>query len=279
MLFVLNIFLGTSFYVHSFSDELKDKLGMYFYIKDDTSTQSITYKKVIALQNDLSKQGIKTNFSSKDDAIAFLENKIPDVMENFSTFGIENPLPSTLYVMFRDQSQYEKLKTTLVNYKDIILNMKDIDSGIQQQENRTLSLINLMNFVEIVVTTVVVIMFAIIFAILAMITVFFAKFFKKHIEIRNLLGGLTHETAKEFSLIHLDILSIGFIVCAILVLIGWSILGIFLYEGLDISFGNFVTQPTGLFVLWGMIVEIVLFVSFAYSFSYLYLRNHLRKLG
>jgi hypothetical protein len=92
-------------------------------------------------------------------------------MDNFSTFGIENPLPSTLYVMFRDKSEYEHLKTTLVKYKDIILNIKDIDNGIQQQENRTLSLINLMNFIEIVVITVVVILVLVIFAILAIITI------------------------------------------------------------------------------------------------------------
>jgi len=221
ILFLLNIFLGASFYVHSFSNELKDKLGMYFYIKDDTSTQSITYKKVIELQNTLASQGIKSTFSSKDDAINFLKNKIPDVMENFTQFGVDNPLPSTLYVMFRNHSQYEILKTTLVNYKDIILNMKDIDGSIQQQEDRTLSLINLMNFIEIIVITVVVILFIVILALLAILTMFFAKYFQKHIEIRNLLGGFIEETAKEFSLVHLDLLIIGFIFCGLLLLLSW----------------------------------------------------------
>jgi len=252
---------------------------MYFYVKDDTSTESITYKKVIELQNDLSAQGIKSTFSSKDDAIAFLEKKLPDVMDNFNTFGIENPLPSTLYVMFRDKSEYENLKTTLVKYKDIILNIKDIDNGIQQQENRTLSLINLMNFIEIVVTTVVVVMILMIFALLAMVTIGFTKYFKKHIEIRNLLGGFPEETAKEFSLMHLDILTIGFVICALLLFVGWVSLGISLYQDFSVSFGNFVTQPTGFVILGGIIVEIVVFIGFAYGFSYFYLQRNLKKLG
>jgi len=67
-------------------------------------------------------------FSSKNDALQFLEKKIPDVVSNFEKFGIENPLPSTLYVMFDSDRKYEALKTVITNNKDIILNIKDIDS-------------------------------------------------------------------------------------------------------------------------------------------------------
>ena len=279
ILFLLNIFLGVSFYVHGFNDQLQDKLGMYFYIKDDPTTQSITYKKVIALQDELAKQDIKTTFSSKEDALTFLEQKIPDIMSNFDRFGVQNPLPSTLYVMFHNQAQYDTLKTTLANYKDIILNSKDVDSGIQQQEARTLSLINLMNFVEILMIVVAFVLVAVVLAILAMLTVFFTKHFHKHLEIRHILGWLIKETAKEFSVIHLDILAIAFIVCGILVLFGWSLLGLSLYEWLNVSFGSFVTQPTGLWVLISIVIEIVVFAAFSYGFSYFYLQHHLKKVS
>ena len=59
---------------------------MYFYIKETPETQDITYKKIIELQNSLQKQGLKVMFSSKDDAMKFLENKLPEVSENFSKF-------------------------------------------------------------------------------------------------------------------------------------------------------------------------------------------------
>jgi cell division protein FtsX len=67
-------------------------------------------------------------FSSKDDALNFLEKKIPDVVNNFQKFGIDNPLPSTLYVMFDSNTTYESLKNIIIQNKDIILNIKDIDS-------------------------------------------------------------------------------------------------------------------------------------------------------
>ena len=214
--------MGASFYVGSFGETLKDRLGMYFYIKDDTSTQSITYKKVIALQNELAAQGIKTSFSSKEDAMNFLNKKIPSVMENFEKFGVDNPLPSTLYVMFRNQSQYSILKDTLAKYKDIILN----NANLQAQETKTLGLINLANFVEGLLVGVVVVLIGVIFAIIGMMTMLFAKYFKKQLEIRNLLGALAHETAKEFSLIHLELLVIGFVICGLALLILWIILGV-----------------------------------------------------
>jgi len=104
---------------------------MYFYIKDvavDQTGSSDVYKQVISLKDELEANGLKVMFSSKDDALAFLEKKIPDVVSNFQKFGIDNPLPATLYVMFDSDSKYESLKTTILKYKDIILNTKDIDA-------------------------------------------------------------------------------------------------------------------------------------------------------
>ena len=99
---------------------------MYFYIKESPENTENTYKDIINLQNELQKQGLKTMFSSKDDAMSFLSNKLPDISQNFEKFGIENPLPATLYVMFSSNKEYEILKTTMLEYKDIILNIKDL---------------------------------------------------------------------------------------------------------------------------------------------------------
>lgn len=278
VLFLLNLFLGTAFYVHSFGEWVKDKLGMYFYIKDDINTQSITYKKVLALQTDLSKKWIKTSFSSKEDAMKFLENKIPNVMDNFSKFGVENTLPSTIYVMFRNQKQYETVKTILSNYKDIILNMKDINSGIETQENRILSLINIVNFVWAILIAVSVLLIWVILAILSVLTMLFIKYFKKQIELRHILGWFPHETAKEFSFIHLDLLVISFIFCGLLLLVWWAVLWVSLHQSLNVSFGSFIKQPTTLLVLWSVLIEILLFFAFSYWFSYLYIKRQLKKL-
>jgi hypothetical protein len=74
LLFLLNTLIGVSTYTNSFSDTLKERLGMYFYIKETPETQDITYKKIIDLQNNLQKKWLKVMFSSKDDAMKFLEN-------------------------------------------------------------------------------------------------------------------------------------------------------------------------------------------------------------
>ena len=120
--------MGVSLYANQFTGELKDRLGMYFYIKEIPGEEAETYKRVIELKDQLENKNLKVMFSSKDDALAFLEKKIPDVVSNFSKFGIDNPLPSTLYVMFDSDSKYESLKTIITENKDIILNTKDLDT-------------------------------------------------------------------------------------------------------------------------------------------------------
>jgi len=65
-------------------------------------------------------------FSSKDDAIASLQKKIPNVVYTFQKYGIDNPLPATLYVMFDSDDEYQVLKTIIIEHKNLILNIKDI---------------------------------------------------------------------------------------------------------------------------------------------------------
>ena len=141
---------------------------MYFYIKEDTTQTNEIYKRVINLKDELEANGLKVMFSSKDDALAFLQKKIPDVVSNFQKFGIDNPLPATLYVMFDSDSKYEALKTIILKNKDIILNTKDIDSGstLKQQENRVLTIINLSNFIVWLSYIIITILLAIILSFL-----------------------------------------------------------------------------------------------------------------
>jgi cell division protein FtsX len=67
-------------------------------------------------------------FSSKEDAFEFLQKRVPDVVTSFEKFGIENPLPATLYVMFHNDSEYKILKDVILEHKDIILNAEDVDA-------------------------------------------------------------------------------------------------------------------------------------------------------
>jgi hypothetical protein len=59
---------------------------MYFYIKDIPGQEEKTYKDILLMKDELQSQGLKVMFSSKDDALAFLQKKIPDVVDNFQKF-------------------------------------------------------------------------------------------------------------------------------------------------------------------------------------------------
>jgi len=53
LLFLLNTFLGVGLYAGQFSDTLKDKVGMYFYIKDVPGQESQTYTEIITIKDEL----------------------------------------------------------------------------------------------------------------------------------------------------------------------------------------------------------------------------------
>lgn len=275
LLFLLNIFIGISSYTNSFSDTLRDKLWIYFYIKETPETQDITYKKIIDLQNDLQKKGLKVMFSSKDDAMKFLENKLPEISKNFEEFGMENPLPATLYVMFTSHKEYELLKTTILQYKDIILNVKDISEWktIQEQENRILNIIDINNLIVVLSVIIVLFLIMVIFTFLGYQTSFMFQYLKKNIEIKNLLGGSYFDIIKEFVTLNISTLAIWFTLCLWLLLLSWSTLGVSLYELFNIWLLDIFAQSNIWYVFLGFILEIILFVLFTMIFSYYIVRN------
>lgn len=43
------------------------------------------------------------------------------MVQNFDQYGIENPLPVTLYVTFNDQTQYDYIMEKKSGYEDMLL--------------------------------------------------------------------------------------------------------------------------------------------------------------
>lgn len=275
LLFLLNIFVGISSYTNSFSDTLRERLGMYFYIKESPETQDITYKKVIDLQNKLQRQWLKVMFSSKDDAMKFLENKLPEISKNFEEFGMENPLPATLYVMFTSHKEYEVLKTTILEYKDIILNTKDITQSktIQEQESRILHIIDVNNFIIFLSLIIVIFLVLVIFTFLWYQTYFMFQYVKKEIDIKTLLGWSYFDIVKEFLILNASTLIIGFTLCFGLLVISWSTLSVSLYNLFAIGIADIFSQSSIRYVIWWFLWEIILFVIFTLIFSYTIVRK------
>ncbi len=148
---LLNVLLAVSRGANSVVDQLTGKLGMYFYIKDDPNDTERIYTRVMSLKDDLLKQGIQAEFSSKDDALKFLEQRLPEVLSNLKQYNIDNPLPATLYVSVRTEEQYQQLKQTVLQYRSIITNVEDVDKAktLKTQEQRIVSTIGIANTVVI----------------------------------------------------------------------------------------------------------------------------------
>lgn len=73
-------------YGNAFNDGLKDKLGMYFYIKDVPEREDQIYKQVMNLKEKLQDAGLKVDFLTKEDALNFLQKRLPDLTGSFEKF-------------------------------------------------------------------------------------------------------------------------------------------------------------------------------------------------
>ncbi|MDR2415600.1 MAG: hypothetical protein LBD75_03160 [Candidatus Peribacteria bacterium] len=87
LLFLLNILIGISFYGSAINSSVKDKLGMYFYLKEvPVEQEAQQYKQVLSLIEGLKSEGLQVNFSTREDALAFLEKRLPDLTGSFQKF-------------------------------------------------------------------------------------------------------------------------------------------------------------------------------------------------
>jgi len=256
LFYLFNIFTGLSLKLDKISDAITDKVGIYFYIQDSEDTKDEIYKRIIDIKDTLWNQGIKVDFSSKDDAFNYLEDKIPEITKNFDKFGIENPLPSTLYVMFNNQKEYNIMKNVIIANKDIILNIKDIDkwATLVQQENRSLKIINIMNIIRnsfyfiMVMLTIIIIIFT-----QHILKHFFYEFYKE-IEIKRLLWATQNDANWWFLLTLLFTISIWFIIWFILTYVTFNILNHHLLSiNIDLSLCSIIPKLLVSYILFTII--------------------------
>ena len=223
--FLFNLFFTLSTKFNQVNDIVTDKIWIYFYIDDSWDSQDI-YKRIINIKDELTTQWIKVNFSSKQDAFNFLENKIPEITKNFDKFGIDNPLPSTLYVMFQNEEEYIIMKDIIIKNKDIILNIKDIDkwATLQEQENRSLKTLKIIKTIKYSLYFVLGIIAIILISFTQyLLKTFFFEFYKE-LHIKKLLWATHKNTNMSFMLTLLFILTIGFSMWLILIIITFSFL-------------------------------------------------------
>lgn len=279
LLFLLNILVGVSMYGSTINDGLKDKLWMYFYLKDDVESEWQLYKQVLKLKDNLEKEWLQVTFLTKEDAMDFMMKRLPELTWSLEKFWINNPLPATLYVTFSDKSQYSVLQNVMLDNKDIILNVQDLNQleNLEQQESRIINIIKLSNFVQILAISLVVVIAVVIlsFSIFFLKTIF--STFWQDIQVKKLLW------ANKLQII------MPFLWLIFYAIIGWFLLSLVLTLSSLWVFDYYMAQllwmtlTSSLFSNWWSILllfvlEIMLIVSLLMGISYVFVSKLHKKL-
>ena len=279
LLFLLNILIGVSMYGNMLNDSLRDKLWMYFYLRNDVESESKVYKQVLRLKDKLEDEWLQVNFLTKEDAMDFMMKRLPELTGSLEKFWMENPLPATLYVTFSDKSQYQVLQDVMLENKDIVLNIQDLDQidNLEEQENRIVNVIKLSNFVQILAISLVIVIAAVIlsFSIFFLRSIFTR--FWNDIQVKKLLGASKAQIIMPFLWLVLYAIIGGFLLWLILTL---SSLGVFDFY-MSQLFGS--TLTSHLFANWGsilllFIVEIVMIIWLLMGISYVFVSRLHKKL-
>ncbi|HOG15272.1 MAG TPA: hypothetical protein PK674_01665 [Candidatus Absconditabacterales bacterium] len=260
LFYLLNIFVGFSLKIENIGEFVTSKVGIYFYINEENKGSDDIFKRILSIKDELNRHGIKAEFSSKEDAFNYLETRVPAITKNFDKFGIENPLTSTLYVMFRNQQEYNIMKDIIVKNKDLILNIKDVDKGatLVQQENRSLKIIKVMNIIKFSFYFIVVMLGIIILSFTQHLLRHFFNNFYEEIEIKKLLGAKTKDVNMGFIITLLLSITLGFIIGFILTCITLGILNKNLLAlNLDLSLCSIAPRLLLLYILFSLIAIIL----------------------
>lgn len=120
-----------------------------------------------------------------------MAKKLPNILEQLSAYGIENPLPPTIYIVYRNQEQYEAMKSVVSRYDDAVSTLDNISlkSSFEEQTRRASKLVTMMH-------VLLAICFVLIGGVLIMIGMVMSYIvtnlfyrFQSQIELTALLGG------------------------------------------------------------------------------------------
>lgn len=274
LFFLFNVFSGLLIKEKAINDNVASRIGMYFYIQDENEANwDEVYKRIINIKDELTAKWMKAEFSSKNDAFGFLESKIPEITENFEKFGIENTLPSTLYVMFKNEKEYNIMKDIIVANKDIILNVKDVDkwATLQQQENRSLKIIGIMKTIKYFTIAIAIILWVVIIAFTQhLLRHFFYDSYREN-QVKKLLWATHTDANGGFLLTLLFTITLGFIIGYLLWRSTCGLINAHL-ESININLGL-----TDWRVMWCLLIPYVVFTIIALTSGQLMLTKMEKK--
>ena len=266
LIFVLNVFFAWAFFGNTFNDQMKDKLGIYIYLNDVASSEN----DAIRIKTSLEEKWIKVSYTSKDDALSFVEKRVPDLTDTFKKYNMDNPLPSTLYINYSNQEEFAIVKEVLEANKTKILNLSDVsDNAIKTQEKRVLTVINLSNFLQHFAYFVVlsILLTVIAFAIFFLRTIF--SNFYWDIQAKKLLWASASQVIQPFLNVILIALIVAFIVAILLLIITSIPLNSYLMALLDVNLFSYISvMSLKIVAVW--VIEVAFIISLLMCVSYRY---------
>ncbi len=279
LLFLLNILIWISMYGNTLNSSLNDKLWMYFYLNDNVETETKLYKQLIQLKDSLEKEWLKVNLLTKDDAMDFMMKRLPELTWSLEKFWIDNPLPATLYVTLPNISKYNTLKNVMLEYKDIVLNIQDIEQldNLKSQDNRIRNVIKLSNFVQVLSISLVIIIAA---AVLSFSVYFLNSIFSRFwndIQVKKLLWASKTQIISPFLWLILYSIIWGFLISLLLTLISIWVFDYYMSQLFSYTITSHLFEKWWIILLF-FIVEIVVIVSLLMWISYAFVSKLHKKL-
>ena len=279
LLFLLNILIWVSMYGNTLNASLNNKLWMYFYLNDDVETETRLYKQVIQLKDRLENEWLHVNFLTKEDAMDFMMKRLPELTWSLEKFWMSNPLPATLYVTLPDISKYETLKEVMLENKDIIINIQDVEQldNLESQESRIRNVIKLSNFIQILSLSLIFILAA---AVLSFSIFFLRSIFTRFwhdIQVKKLLWATKSQIIMPFLTLILYSIIWGFLISLLLTLVSMGVFDYYMSQLFSY------TLTAHLFQKWWTIlalfvVEIVVIVGLLMGISYGFVSKLHKKL-
>jgi len=215
LVFFLNILFSLTAWVYSFSQDARNKLGIYLYFKEWDKPEDIqkTYELIIDMKTRLENNWIKVIYLSKEKAIKTLSKRLPKIIQNFEKYGIKNPIPPTMYIIFKSENQYKIVRKIVTDpkYSSIILNISDIwtENSYKKQEQIVSKTIEFTNFlVKFYVFLSVVLVLIILWFIMLILKLSFYNFYAQ-IEVEKLIWFSYFQIKAPFLLYSLFLILIS----------------------------------------------------------------------
>jgi len=283
LIFFLNILISLTANIYSFSNEIKNKLWVYLYFKEwDTAEQvSKTYNLIMDMQHKLQNAGLKVIYYSKEQWIKTLAKRLPKIIQNFEKYGIENPIPPTMYIIFDSEEQYQIMKKIVTDkkYSSIILNLSDIwgENSFKKQEKRVSQIIEFSNFmIKFYIFLSVVLVFIILWFLILILKVNFYSFYNQ-IEVEKLIWFSFFQIKLPFLLYTLFIILWAFALGLVYIYLLVNYLNVYFENVLNIDLFKFIWENVR-YIQLGLIGEIVGLTLISLLVSNLFLNRLIKKI-